>query len=130
MLSTSGVFDYINVLGTSLDAASKRSELISNNIANVDTPEYKRKDISFETELKNAFANATESTVDARVKNLNLSSMGQNVYTDYSELSYRSDGNNVDIDTENAILAETQIKYQGLMSLLNKDFEALETVMK
>jgi flagellar basal-body rod protein FlgB len=130
MLSTSGVFDYINVLGVSLDAASKRNSIISNNIANVNTPEYKRKDISFETELKNAFANATESTVDARVKNLNLSSMGQNVYTDYSELSYRYDGNNVDIDTENAILAENQIKYNGLMELLNKDFEALQSVMK
>jgi flagellar basal-body rod protein FlgB len=129
MLSTSGIFDYINVLGTSLDAASKRSSLISNNIANVNTPEYKRKDISFETELKNAFANATESTVDARVKNLDLSSMGQNVYTDYSELSYRYDGNNVDIDTENGILAKTQIKYNGLMELLNKDFEALKSVM-
>jgi flagellar basal-body rod protein FlgB len=129
MLSTSGIFDYINVLGTSLDAASKRSSLISNNIANVNTPEYKRKDISFETELKNAFANATESTVDARVKNLDLSSLGQNVYTDYSELSYRYDGNNVDIDTENGILAKTQIKYNGLMELLNKDFEALKSVM-
>jgi flagellar basal-body rod protein FlgB len=129
MLSTSGIFDYINVLGTSLDAASKRSSLITNNIANVNTPEYKRKDISFETELKNAFANATESTVDARVKNLDLSSMGQNVYTDYSELSYRYDGNNVDIDTENGILAKTQIKYNGLMELLNKDFEALKSVM-
>lgn len=130
MLSTSGVFDYINVLGTSLDAASKRNDLISNNIANVNTPEYKRKDISFETELKNAFANATESTVDARVKNLNLDTMGENVYTDYSELSYRYDGNNVDIDTENGILAKNQIKYQGLMALLNKDFDALKTVMK
>jgi flagellar basal-body rod protein FlgB len=130
MLSTSGVFDYINVLGTSLDAASKRNDLIANNIANVDTPEYKRKDISFETELKNAFANATESTVDARVKNLNLDTMGENVYTDYSELSYRYDGNNVDIDTENGILAKNQIKYQGLMALLNKDFDALKTVMK
>jgi flagellar basal-body rod protein FlgB len=129
MLSTSGIFDYINVLGTSLDAASKRSSLITNNLANVNTPEYKRKDISFETELKNAFANATESTVDARVKNLDLSSMGQNVYTDYSELSYRYDGNNVDIDTENGILAKTQIKYNGLMELLNKDFEALKSVM-
>jgi flagellar basal-body rod protein FlgB len=130
MLSTSGVFDYINVLGTSLDAASKRNDLIANNIANVDTPEYKRKDISFETELKNAFANATESTVDARVKHLNLDTMGENVYTDYSELSYRYDGNNVDIDTENGILAKNQIKYQGLMALLNKDFDALKTVMK
>jgi flagellar basal-body rod protein FlgB len=129
MLSTSGVFDYINVLGTSLDAASKRNDLIANNIANVDTPNYKRKDLSFETELKNAFVNVSGDTVDARVKNLNLGTMGQNTYTDYSELSYRSDGNNVDIDTENAILAENQIKYQGLMELLNKDFDALKSVM-
>jgi flagellar basal-body rod protein FlgB len=129
MLGTSGVFDYINVLNTSLDAASKRNDIIANNIANVDTPNYKRKDISFETELKNAFANASEDTVDARVKNLNLSSMGQNVYTDYSELSYRYDGNNVDIDTENGILAKNQIKYNGLMELLNKDFSFLKSVM-
>jgi flagellar basal-body rod protein FlgB len=129
MLGTSGVFDYINVLNTSLDAASKRNDIIANNIANVDTPNYKRKDISFETELKNAFANASEDTVDARVKNLDLSSMGQNVYTDYSELSYRYDGNNVDIDTENGILAKNQIKYNGLMELLNKDFSFLKSVM-
>jgi flagellar basal-body rod protein FlgB len=130
MLSTSGVFDYINVLGTSLDAASRRNDLIANNIANVDTPNYKRKDLSFETELKNAFVNVSGDTVDAKVKNLNLDTMGQNTYTDYSELSYRSDGNNVDIDTENAILAENQIKYQGLMELLNKDFDALKSVMQ
>jgi flagellar basal-body rod protein FlgB len=129
MLGTSGVFDYINVLNSSLDAASKRNDIIANNIANVDTPNYKRKDISFETELKNAFANASEDTVDARVKNLDLSSMGQNVYTDYSELSYRYDGNNVDIDTENGILAKNQIKYNGLMELLNKDFSFLKSVM-
>jgi flagellar basal-body rod protein FlgB len=55
--------------------------------------------------------------------------MGQNVYTDYSELSYRYDGNNVDIDTENGILAKNQIKYNGLMELLNKDFSFLKSVM-
>jgi flagellar basal-body rod protein FlgB len=129
MLSTSGVFDYINVLGTSLDATAKRGSIISNNIANVNTPNYKREDISFETELKNAFVNAEGNTVDSRVKNLNLSTLGQNVYTDYSELSYRYDGNNVDIDTENGILAKTQIKYNGLIELLNKDFDALQSVM-
>jgi flagellar basal-body rod protein FlgB len=130
MLSTSGVFDYINVLGASLDAASTRNDIINNNIANVNTPNYKRKDIRFETELKNAFAKASADTVDAKVKSIDLSSIDTSVYTDYSELSYRYDGNNVDIDTENAISAKNQIKYEGLMSLLNKDFEALKSVMK
>ena len=52
------------------------------------------------------------------------------VYTDYEELSYRYDGNNVDIDNENAILAKNQIKYNGLMDLINKDFTGLKNVMK
>jgi flagellar basal-body rod protein FlgB len=100
----------------------------------VNTPEYKRKDIDFETELKSAFAKAEGSrsidTVDSRVKKLDYSSLEPQVYTDYAELSYRYDGNNVDIDTENSILAKNQIKYNGLMSLLNKDFDALKSVMK
>lgn len=130
MLSSSGIYDYINVLGASLDAASARNDIISNNIANVNTPDYKRKDIRFETELKAAFARAGEDTVDARVKNLDLEALTPEVYTDYAELSYRYDGNNVDINNENAILAKNQIKYNGLMDLLNKDFAALQSVMK
>lgn len=130
MLSSSGVFDYINVLGTSLDAASTRNDIISNNIANVNTPNYKRKDIRFETELKHAFSRADQDTVDARVKNLDLEALTPEVYTDYAELSYRYDGNNVDINNENAILAKNQIKYNGLMDLINKDFAGLKSVMK
>lgn len=130
MLNNSGVFDYINVLGTSLDAASTRNDIINHNIANVNTPNYKRKDIRFETELKHAFARASEDTVDARVKNLDLEALTPEIYTDYAELSYRYDGNNVDINNENAILAKNQIKYNGMMDLLNKNFSQLKSVMK
>lgn len=131
MLSNSGVFDYINVLGTSLDATTKRGTVIQNNIANSQTPNYKRKDIRFETELKHAFAKSSKDTVDARVKHLDLEVLGNSeVYTDYEELSYRYDGNNVDINNENAIFSKVQIKYNGLMSVLNKDFEHLQAVMK
>lgn len=126
MLNNSGVFDYINVLGTSLDAASTRNDIINHNIANVNTPNYKRKDIRFETELKHAFARASEDTVDARVKNLDLEALTPEIYTDYAELSFRYDGNNVDINNENAILAKNQIKYNGMMDLLNKKFLAVK----
>lgn len=130
MLNNSGVFDYINVLGTSLDAASTRNVIINHNIANVNTPNYKRKDIRFETELKHAFARASEDTVDARVKNLDLEALTPEIYTDYAELSFRYDGNNVDINNENAILAKNQIKYNGMMDLLNKNFSQLKSVMQ
>ena len=130
MLGGTGVFDYINLLGTSLDAAATRNDIINNNLANVNTPEYKRKDIRFETELKSAFAKSGLDTVDARVKNLDLNGLKPEIYTDYAELSYSYDGNNVDVNNENAILAKNQIKYNGMMTLLNKNFSQLMSVMK
>ncbi len=130
MLNNSGVFDYINALGTSLDATAGRNNIINNNIANVNTPNYKRKDIRFETELKHAFARAGEETVDARVKNLDLDALDPQIYTDYEELSYRYDGNNVSIQNELGILAKNQTKYNGLQELVNQNFKQLMSVMK
>lgn len=127
---SSNVFDYINVLGSTADAAATRHDIISNNIANVNTPGYKRKDIRFETELKHAFAHSDKDSVDARVKNLDLEALTPETYTDYAELSYHYDGNNVDIDTENAILAKNEIKYNGIIDSINKDFSNLKLVMK
>ena len=49
-------FDYINVLDRAADAAWQRNEAISNNIANVDTPGYKRQDVAFESVLQQALA--------------------------------------------------------------------------
>lgn len=130
MLNSSNLFDYVNVMGAALDATAKREAIISNNIANVNTPNFKRKDIRFETELKNAFIRANGDEVDFKVKNLDLKALEPKVYTDYAELSYRYDGNNVDINTENGIAAANQIKYNGLMDALNKDFAQMKSVMK
>lgn len=124
------VYDYVNVLNKAADAAWMRNELMSNNIANVDTPDFKRQDIRFETELKSAIAGSKEKTVDAKVRHLDLDGLSPQAYTDYSTLSYRYDGNNVDIDTENVMLAENQIKYDALMTSVNQEFSNLKTAMK
>ena len=126
----SGLYDYVNVLHTSMDAAATRNDIINSNIANVNTPGYKRKDIRFETELKHAFTHASQNTIDSRVKNLDLEALTPEIYTDYEELSFRDDGNNVDINNESAILAKNQIKYNGMQSLLNKEFSNMKMVMK
>lgn len=125
-----GLFDYVNVMESSLDAASTRLSLISNNLANSNTPHYKRKDIRFETELKQAFIRANGDSVDAKVKQLDLTSLKPQAYTDYSELSFRYDGNNVDVNNEEGILAKTEIKYEGLMDLLSKNFAQIQAVLK
>ena len=122
-------FDYINVLNRAADAAWQRNEAISNNIANVDTPGYKRQDVAFESVLQKALGNNRYESMDEKVSNINLSRLRGRAYVDYANYSYRLDGNNVDIENENVMLAENQLKYQGLISSINQEFTNLQTVM-
>lgn len=123
-------FDYINVLNRAADAAWQRNEAISNNIANVDTPGYKRQDVAFESVLQQALGNNRYQSMDDKVANVNLSRLRGRAYVDYANYSYRLDGNNVDIENENVMLAENQLKYQGLISSINQEITNLQTVMK
>ena len=123
-------FDYINVLDRAADAAWQRNEAISNNIANVDTPGYKRQDVAFESVLQQALGNNRYESMDDKVANVDLSRLRGRAYLDYANYSYRLDGNNVDIENENVMLAENQLKYQGLISSINQEFTNLQAVMK
>lgn len=123
-------FDYINVLDRAADAAWQRNEAISNNIANVDTPGYKRQDVAFESVLQQALGNNRYESMDDKVANVDLSRLRGRAYLDYANYSYRLDGNNVDIENENVMLAENQLKYQGMISSINQEFTNLKTVMK
>ena len=124
------VFDYIRVLDKAADASWLRNEAIGNNIANVDTPGYTRQDVAFESVLKEALGMCRYETMDAKVANLKLERLNGRPYTDYANFSYRIDGNNVDIDNENVMLAENQLKYQGLMTAINQEFANLQTAMQ
>jgi flagellar basal-body rod protein FlgB len=124
------VFDYINVLDKAADASWTRNEIISNNIANIDTPGYKRQDLNFEDELERALGNSRYKTMDKKVADLKDRHLEARVVNDYSGFSYRTDYNNVDVDTENVMLAANQLKYQGLMQGLKSEFANLSAVMK
>ena len=129
MINTNA-FDYINVLHKAMDASALRNEAIANNIANATTPYYKRQDVAFEAELKKALGYNRFQTTDDKVSHLNLRQLTPKVYTDYANFSYRLDGNNVDIDNENVMLAENQLKYQGLRESVNQEFQNLKAVIK
>lgn len=126
----SNVFDYVNVLDKAADASWIRNEAISNNIANATTPGYKRQDVAFESQLQNALRNNRYQTMDSKVGNAKLNRLNPRTYTDYSEFKYRLDGNNVDIDTENVLLASNQLKYNGLIASVNQEFANLKMVIK
>ncbi len=123
----SNAFNYINVLDKAADASWKRNEVITNNIANVSTPGYKRKDVQFETYLRSVLIG--DNSLDERVGNADLDKLEASVYTDNASLSYRLDGNNVDIDTESANLAENQIRYYALLDSMTQEFSRIKTVL-
>lgn len=129
MINTN-VFDYINVLDKAADASWLRNEVIANNIANDDTPGYKRQDVAFEDQLKQAMKNSRYQSTDEKIENLTTGSLKAKTYTDSSAYSYRLDGNNVDIDTENVELASNQLKYNAVMQSVNEEFSNLKMVMR
>ena len=124
----SGAYNYINVLDTALDASWSRNSVISNNIANVDTPGFKRQDVHFEDYLRNEVGYTM--SLDDEVADADLDSLMATTYTDYATASYRIDGNNVDIDTESAELAKNQIKYYTMIDSVSQEFNRLKSVIK
>lgn len=124
----SNIYDYVNVLDKAADASWMRQEAISNNIANVNTPGYKRQDVAFEDSLQEAISNSRYRSTDENVANLSKADLRIRSYTDSSGFSYRLDGNNVDIDTENAALARNQLKYNALVDSINHEFSMIKAV--
>lgn len=123
-------FDYINVLDKAADAAWLRNDVIANNIANVDTPNYKRQDVNFEDALNQALKWTHLRDLDSQVHKVNRRRLSVTPFEDSVGYSYRVDGNNVDIDTENAELASNQIKYEGIANSITSEFKNLQSVMK
>ena len=154
MLSTDA-FNYVNVLDKAADASWSRENILTNNIANVNTPGYKRKDLNFENTLKTELGRCKHESLDSKMKDVDLSRLNPSItrivfvltindavadaeldllngsiYTDYSTVSYRLDGNNVDIDTEEVELASEQIRYQGITAGINGQFDRMRSVIK
>lgn len=125
----SNIYNFVNVLDKAADASWTRNEVLTNNIANVDTPNYKRQDVEFETYLAAELEGTDISSIQGAVDGLDLDSINVTTYTDMAELSYRLDGNNVDIDIENTELASNQIKYNALLDSMASEFSMIKTAL-
>ena len=119
MLSTDA-FNYVNVLDKAADASWSREN----------TPGYKRKDLNFENTLKTELGRCKHESLDSKMKDVDLSRLNPSVYVDSSNYSYRLDGSNVDIDTEEVELESEQIRYQGITAGINGQFDRMRSVIK
>ncbi|MFP4013937.1 MAG: flagellar basal body rod protein FlgB [Chitinispirillaceae bacterium] len=118
------------MVSKSLDAAMLRARVISNNIANVNTPGFRRVDVKFEDQLRKALdatrlKGARTDQKHMEVGKKNMANVNAEAYHPYDP-TLPSGVNNVDIDTEMAKLAETQIMFnyanrfrQGVFKKLN-----------
>ena len=129
---TTNVFDQTNILDKAADASWMRENVITNNIANIDTPGYKRQDVDFESVLQKALGKTKYSSLDKKVRELNqdLGKLTTTSYTDAANYSYRLDRNNVDENTENAELASESLRYQLLTTAITNNFSRMQTVLK
>ena len=127
---SSNVFSYVNVLNKAADASWLREETIANNLANVNTPGYKRKDVDFQSVLRNELGNMKYQTLDSKVEHADLSRLDASVYVDSANYSYRMDKNNVDVDVENVELASEKLRYDALTDSMTQEFARLKSVMQ
>jgi flagellar basal-body rod protein FlgB len=109
-----------------------RNTVIGNNIANVNTPGYKKMEVSFQAELEKSIEQAARG-LDLKRTNIKhitakglLSEDAINV-TEINDTSLRTDGNNVDIDIELASLAENTLYFNSLVQLLTSQLTLLRT---
>lgn len=111
-----------------LDAASARSRAISDNMANIQTKNYKRKYVTFEENLKNSIDNLELKTSDKRhMKDGN--SYGDIETKVDNSTSMRDDGNNVDMEVETVNQAANELMYYSLITIENNRFSMLNNVI-
>jgi len=122
-----------NILEKALSASVLRQKTISNNIANVNTPGFKKSEVSFEDKLQTAVNQSLLPLTRTNDKHLlagGVSGALEPTVTVDNNTSMRLDGNNVDIDKEMAGLAKNNIYYSAVAQQLGKHYNLLLSAIK
>jgi flagellar basal-body rod protein FlgB len=127
--------NFDTALGIHADALrirSQRAELLASNIANADTPNYKARDIDFQSAMKMAVSGQSTSIETTHSNHI---SVGSNQFASPA-VQYRSvfqdslDGNTVDEQIEQAQFMQNSVQYQATLNFLGGKFSGLLTAIK
>jgi len=99
-----------------LDIVAFRHELISSNLANIDTPGYRTQDVDFGSEMRRAEQRLEEAPVSPHVREV-------------KGLIERPDGNNVSLERETLALAQVQLQYRAGVELLRNEIHMVQTAI-
>lgn len=115
------VFLNNDILGTALNASAFKNEVIQNNIANADTPNYKKRDVYFESILDDELNSAMFTG------EINFDNLKPVMKSD--PLSYRMDGNNVDLNVEMVEMYKNSVKYDTLAQSVMNNYKRINVVL-
>ncbi len=128
-----------SLLADAMSARAMRQKMIASNIANIDTPNYKARDIDFETALiqkeKQIYSKESENTLKmAKTNGAHLggySEINNERATIYLRdgITQRNDGNTVDLDVETTELSKNSVMYSALTAALKKDSMIFRSVL-
>lgn len=118
------MFAQTNVLRKAMDASLLKQETISNNIANADTPGYKKQTVQFETYLSNALDEKS-----SRASSIDLNSINPKVVLESPQYDMRIDGSNIDIDVEMSERSKNAVKYSTFVEFLNTNSQRMSAAL-
>lgn len=132
-MPASSEFQTLSMLRDAMNGALKRQQAFSDNMANVNTPGYKRKEVHFERQLKKAYTNREprHPLHQAHPKHMKHDEPGpvQPTVHRVSDTTLRNDENNVDPDRQMAKLAKNSLYYSGLTQMARHEFQLLNQLM-
>jgi flagellar basal-body rod protein FlgB len=123
----------LNLASKAMDGLSFRRNVISQNVANVDTPGYHALELNFESALNNSMNSSPKLTMVRTNVGHQLSdsdSSGAYQARLRSGGTERADGNNVDIDQELMQMTETGIRYDALSTAVSKKLNLLKNIAR
>lgn len=116
----------VDLMSKALGAYSLRQKAISNNIANANTPGYKRVSVLFEDAVRDAMRGQRLGA--PQISSDRVNNISPTISTDQVTES-RYDGNNVNIDIEMAELAKNSMNYEAITKILNSNFGLIRFVI-
>ena len=138
MFFDSGFMQMQDILQRSMSVSLIRQEVIADNIANADTPHFKRREVAFESELKRALNARSPELFQAHLTDRrhipfyrlkDYREVKPIVFLDYSTV-YRNDGNNVDIEKEMVDAKENALRYTAMAKRVSDNFKLLSIVIR
>jgi len=124
---------FANALGLheqALGLRAKRAEVLANNLANADTPNYQARDFDFASALKEQLARSQPSITATHIRHVQAIGQASEGLSFRVPAQAAIDGNSVDAEAEQARYAENTLCFQSSFTLLNNQFKGLFSAIR